>query len=137
LLALDDFQRAQITYIIVSPIPGGFGVRMSQYGMYVTGADSSELPSGVSVEMLSAPDDITAIIDWQTPAWDQILEVVHDPWLTQPEQLGTTSAAEGTYSANHGSCSEREMVWHMTTHGRARSAERLHWIKTRQPNPTL
>ena len=124
LLALDDFQRAQITYIIVSPIPGGFGVRMSQYGMYVTGADASELPPKISVEVLSAPDDITAIIDWRTPAWEQILEVVHDPWLTQPSQLGTLVAVEGTYTPDPANAQEWDMRWHINTHGRQNSDER-------------
>src|ERR1039457_701133 len=123
-------ERQNVGCVMITPADGGYHARLSIDIKLPIGADP-KLPLGVTLSGFERYPDIKRILDWRVSAWDQVLEVLHDPLLSQPGELGTMQAAEKATVSMHGEVaqSEAQKHWVIVTHGPPRSSERIAWIR--------
>lgn len=129
---LSDIERTSVGSIMVTPGNNGYHVQFSIEVFLPLGQDL-DLPKGVSVTGFEHYPDIERLIDWRTPAWDQVLELVNDPVLSRPEEFGRMEAAEKAIVSSAGeiASSEAQKHWVIVTHGAPRSVERKEWVARR------
>jgi hypothetical protein len=120
ILALDPFERQRISSIRIAPGSGGYLATISISAMLPLGESSEHLPEGIQLLGAEGYPPIERIIDWRIDPWEQILEVIHDPYLSQSSELGNMEAAE--------LLRDQGKSWIISTHGHARSAERKAWL---------
>lgn len=125
---IEDLERSAIDAISITPGATGYDVRISVH-LFLPASENPKLPDGCTMTGVQHWPDILRMIDWRVPAWDQVLEVVNDPELSKPENLGSMEAAERAIVRN-GAPSESESGkhWVIVTHGAPRSSERKEWI---------
>jgi|SRR5579872_3698274 len=129
---LNGMERAHVASIVVRPGEGGYLATFS-VSILLPGAEDPQLPQGVQIRAIERYPDIERMIDWRTPAWDQILELIHDPALAKPEAFGSMEAVEKMAVRNAiAGESEADVHWIITMHGAARSEERRQWIASRE-----
>lgn len=97
--------------------------------IYLPAPVDPDLPESVTFHAINHVPDIERELDWQTPARDQVLQLIHDPELARPQEFGTMKAAEKTrLDRNNLAPDERGKHWIVTTHGKPGSAERMQWL---------
>ena len=126
---LDPIERSHFSSIMITAADGGYRARFVIH-ISMPHAESPKLPKGVSVSGIEHLPDIERVIDWRIPAWEQVLEVVNDPILSLPSELGKMQAVENSAVSEDGdvATSDSKKHWVIVTHGSPHSAERKEWL---------
>lgn len=141
--SLDMFERDHIAAIVIDGVTGqGYKVRCS-LALYRTMDPydpsepfSTQPQGGVKCEGAGQAPDLEAVLTWQIPVWDQVVELVKSPeavcWLGTMHADECSRVMDGKVSAVDAGRS-----WWIATHGRARSAERNAWYTRIRHDPWL
>lgn len=120
--SLDPFVRAHISTMRITTGPEGYRVVLSinHYGPVPVETKrhmEGKFP-GITMLGVSRHPDIEYLVDWQTPIWEQILQLIKDPEISKPEELGSMEAAERSKDEADGTVSGREAMkdWIVLTH---------------------
>jgi hypothetical protein len=122
---LDLYDLARTATISIYPSDSGFLATFQGAGMNAE-SDGCDLPGGVDFSHFRAPDPITVPIQWQTSPWDQACELISSD-LATPDAFGNMHLVEHKLA---GRTSEADTHWIITTHGAAKSPERMAWIRS-------
>ena len=129
---LDPFLRAHIASVRITTGPSGYKAWLSieHWGPapldLKTGIESQF--AGIALLGGSRHPDVELTLDWRMAIWDQILQLVHDPALSRPDELGSMEAAELSKDEPDGTVSQREArkTWIVKTHNTRK--ERNDWL---------
>jgi hypothetical protein len=137
LLSLDPFERLPIEGIFVEPRTSGYQAR-GVLALYRPDVPENYIHplKGVDCSAAVKADDLLSAITWRISAWEQIVAVVSDQYLSQTNILGTMHGNEHAKVIDGQVCEEDKVsFWHISTHGKSRSTERNAWYASIHHNP--
>jgi hypothetical protein len=124
LCELDKFQLEHLASIHIQPSAGGYAAVLD-FNVCLPLGDSYDLPPGIKLLGSERWPQSYIVLEWRADMWEQILEAIHDPWLTSLQHVGNCHAVE--LAPTHGN-PDSGRRWLITTHGKPHTPERLEWV---------
>ena len=93
--SLGEVERSHLSSIVITPGTLCYVARFVIH-IYLPAPVDPDLPESVTFHAINHVPDIERELDWQTPARDQVLQLIRDPGLARPQEFGTMKAAQKT-----------------------------------------
>lgn len=140
--AFDPFLRLHANSVWIKPSAKGYAVsahlslwRPDDPYNSEGGFNCRPLP-GIEASAISVAPPLTGVVTWRIPIWDQIVELVYDAEMSMHGNLGTMHANEESRVIDGVVCDkDAHRFWRISTHGRARSTERMDWMRQIEHDP--